>query len=119
MEIEKVFEGIRYTLSNDNLRKGDKVFPIARGRIVNDKKFILGELDYREIISGFPNEPHTIINLKHSDYKPYQVQTDHGYSPIESYYKIIKKEKQVKKGDYMFAGWEWIEITEEENEKTS
>ena len=29
MKIEKVHSGIRYTLSNEGLRVGDRVFPIA------------------------------------------------------------------------------------------
>lgn len=32
MLIEKVHNEIRYTLSNENLKVGDKVFPIASGR---------------------------------------------------------------------------------------
>lgn len=89
MKIEKKHNNVWYTLSNENLMEGDEVFPIARGRIDGDV-FLLHEYDFSDFISGFPDEPHTIIDLKHSDYKPYQVRTSHGYSPIESYYKIIK-----------------------------
>lgn len=53
MIVETVLDGIRYTLSNDNLKTNDEVFPIGRGRVINNKTFILHELDYRDIICGF------------------------------------------------------------------
>jgi hypothetical protein len=109
MNIEHVHEGIRYTLTNDGLQQGDKVYPIAWGRCLDGGGWILHELDFKPYLSGFPDEPHTIIDLKHSDYKPYQVRTDMGFSPIECYYKIIKKEKQVRE-DKPFAISKWIEI---------
>jgi hypothetical protein len=95
MEIEQTHNKIRYTLSNENLKVTDEVFPIGRGRIKDDGTFILRELDYRDFMCGFPDNPHTILDLRHSDYKPYEIRTDHGYSPIECYYKIIKKEKKI------------------------
>lgn len=116
MIIEQMFEGIRYTLSNENLQVNDQVFPIGRGRVTDDKTFILSNLDYRDFMSGFPEEPHIILDLKHSDYKPYQVRTDHGFSPIECYYKIIKKEKRIVEynGDNsvikLATRNEWVEI---------
>ena len=103
MKVEKVLNGIRYTLSNQNLQVGDKVYPIARGRCLDNGGWILHEIEFESKYveglntSGFPDEPHTILDLKHSkDYKPYEVRTDMGYSPIECYFKIIKKEKQEK-----------------------
>jgi hypothetical protein len=110
MKIEHVYDSIRYTLSNDNLKVGDKVFPIGQGRCLDDGGWILHNLDYRDFMSGFPHSPHTIQNLKYSDYKPYGVQTDMGYSPIECYYKIIKKEEQVEKHNGLFKSREWVEI---------
>jgi len=120
MKIERVHNKIRYTLSNDNLRVGDKVFPIASGRCLEDGSWILHEFDFRDFCSGFPDEPHIVLNLKHSDYKPYEVQTDFGYSPIERYYKIIKMEKQVVKSTSMFGPtmeWKEIEVNEASVEK--
>jgi hypothetical protein len=35
MNIEHVHEGIRYTLTNDGLQQGDKVYPIAWGRCLD------------------------------------------------------------------------------------
>ena len=107
MKIGKHLNGIRYTLSNDDLQVGDKVYPIGRGYVTKGE-FILGELDFRDFMSGFPDEPHTILDLNYDNGrqgKAYQVRTDMGFSPIESYYKIIKKEKQVKP-------FEWVEIEE-------
>jgi hypothetical protein len=110
MNIEKVYNGIRYTLSNDNLETGDKVYSIGNGRCLDDGGWILHNLDFRDFTSGFPDEPHTIKNLNYSDYKPSQVQTDFGYSPIECYYKIIKKEHQIKEDTKIFASYKWVEI---------
>jgi len=92
MRIEKVHNKIRYTLSNNNLEVGDKVFPIANGRVLPDGSWILHNYDFRDFMSGFPDEPHIIKDLAHSKYKPYQVHTSHGYGPIETYYKIAKQE---------------------------
>ena len=113
MIIEQMHNKIRYTLSNENLEVNDEVFPIGRGRVKDDKTFILHNFDFE---MGFPDEPHKILDLKHSDYKPYEVRTDHGYSPIESYYKIIKREEKIVEynGDNsvikLATRNEWVEI---------
>lgn len=115
MLVETVHNKIRYTLSNDNLQVGDKVYPIADGRCLVNGGWILHGFNFDEACSGFPDEPHTIINLKHSpDYKPYEVRTDCGYSPAECYYKIIKCEKQiVENPNAMFKSYKWVEIPNE------
>lgn len=111
MKIEKIYHNNRYTLSNDNLNVGDKVYPIARGRCLDDGTWILTDFDFRDFTSGFPDDPHIIENLKHSDYKPYEVKTDKGYSPIECYFKIIKMEKQTKIKDTVLDPiFKWNEI---------
>lgn len=111
---ETVHAGKRYTLSNENLKVGDKVFPIAWGRCLDDGGWILHNFSYHTS-SGFPDEPHTILNLKHSDYKPYQVRTNHGYSPVECYYKIIKIEKRVTKNNGFLTTSNWEVEFEEKN----
>ena len=119
MNVEHVYNKIRYTLSNDDLKAGDKVFPIANGRCLDDGSWILSYLEYEEYKhtgseTDFPDEPHTIIDMKHSDYKPYEVRTDMGYGPREMYYKIIKREHQVdnRREGVTFSHWEWVEIPE-------
>ncbi len=81
--------GKTYIFSNENLKKGDKVFPISDGFIGDDGKYYHQCFNFDSILSDFPDEPHVIINLKHSNYKPYEVRTDKGYGPIESYYKVM------------------------------
>ncbi len=81
--------GKDYRFSNENLNVGDQVFPISRGKIT-DGIYEHQNFDFRDFMCGFPDDPHYIKNLKHSTYKPYEVSTDHGYSPIECYFKIIE-----------------------------
>lgn len=106
--------GLRYTLTNEGLKEGDRVYPIANGRTLDGGGWILHGFDWRKSMSGFPDEPHTIKNTRHSGYKPYQVQTDHGYSPEECYYKIVKVERQVTTerpvGNLKFKDHKWVEI---------
>jgi hypothetical protein len=117
MIIEKVHNEIRYTLSNENLKVGDKVFPIASGRCLDNGGWILHDFDFRDFMSGFPDEPHTIENLKNSDYKPYEVKTDMGFSPKDRYYKIIKMEKKIKISESMFGDFkQWAEVEQENNQ---
>jgi hypothetical protein len=122
MKIEKVHEKNRYTLSNENLKVGDEVYPIARGRCLDDGGWILHELDFRDFMSGFPNEPHIIEDLNYDNGrqgKPYQVRTNNGYSPIESYFKIIKMEEKIKVKESMFGGsYEWVEIDTSKQKQT-
>jgi len=114
MNIEKIHEKIRYTFTNENLKVGDEVYPLAHGRCLDNGGWILHNFDFTDFISGFPNNPHIIKDLNYDNGrqgKPYQVQTNMGYSPIECYYKIIKVEEQVKVSESMFGGrFEWIEI---------
>jgi hypothetical protein len=91
LKTEITYDGIKYTLSNEDLKVGDEVYPISRGRVIEDL-YYHEKFDYRDFMSGFPEEPHILLDLHHSDSKPYESRTDHGYSPIESYYKIINKQ---------------------------
>jgi hypothetical protein len=114
MNIEKVYKTIRYTLTNDALNVGDEVFPIGWGRCLDDGGWILHELDYREVMSGFPNNPHIIEGLNYANgkqSKAYEIRTNNGYGPKESYFKIIKKEEHRKIKDTFFGGsYEWVEL---------
>ena len=117
MIIEKVHNEIRYTLSNENLKVGDKVFPIANGRCLDNRGWILHDFDFRDFMSGFPDEPHTIESLKYSTYKPYEVKTDMGFSPKECYYKVIKMEEKIKVSESIFGGRkEWVEVEQKQAE---
>ena len=121
MKVEKHHEGIRYTLSNEDLNVGDKVYPIARGRVLDDGSFILHDLDYRDFMCGFPDDPHTIEDLHYcSTSKPYEIRTDKGYSPKECYYKVIKKEKQVEiNKHFRFRSYRWATMDENGEVKTA
>lgn len=111
MKIEKhAANGLRYTLSNEGLKINDEVFPIARGRCLDDGSWILHDFDYDY---DFPNDPHKILDMHHANYKAYQIRTDKGYGPIESYYKIIKVEEQIvdpETANTLFKHYIWTEI---------
>ncbi len=77
-----------YVLSNEHLSEGDLVFPTAIGKVNEKDEFIIEEFNYENCMSGFPDEPHIIRDLHHSDYKPYEIRTSHGYGPVEKYFKI-------------------------------
>ena len=124
MEIEKYLDNYRYTLTNEKLQNGDRVYSIVSGRVREDGTFIISDIEFESRYveglntSGFPDEPHTIEDLKHSDYKPYQVRTDHGYGPIEKYFKIEKIEKRIvtkrESGPLVFTDvtWEIVDVKE-------
>jgi hypothetical protein len=123
MRLEKLLDDYRYTLTSDGLKEGDRVYPIVNGRVQDDGTFIIHDIEFRSThfdlnTSGFPDEPHIIEDIKHSDYKPYQVRTDHGYSPIERYFKIEKIEKRCvtkrESGPLVFTDvtWEVVGIKE-------
>jgi hypothetical protein len=110
MKVEKVHEGIRYTLSNEGLKEGDEVYPVADGRQTENDGWIIHNFDFRGFASGFPDEPHIVKGFD-STPKEKTIRTNKGYSFSECYYKIIKCEKQVKVSDSMFGGfYEWVEI---------
>lgn len=97
MKVEHIHKGKRYIFSNDNLIEGDETFPIARGRVGPNNEFIYHGFQFEGYMTGFPDDSHTILNLKHApEYKPYEVQTNHGFGPIESYFKIVAIE-EIKK----------------------
>ena len=91
MIVKHKYNGKEYTLTNENLQNGDKVYPISRGRS-NSEKFTYEhwEFDWRNFRCGWISEPHTLLDIHYSDYKPYEVHTSHGYGPIEHYFKIIE-----------------------------
>jgi ribosomal protein S27AE len=93
MIVIHIHNGIKYFLSNENLKKNDLVFPLTYGKCENDGTYTIYSIDFDKVSSSFPDDPHKILTTKYSDYKPYQVHTSHGYGPIEMYFKIIKTEK--------------------------
>ena len=111
MKIERHHNGKRYTLSNECLKNGDEVFPIAIGRRLDSGEFILQDFNFIEHYSGFPNSPHIIKNANAK--KPYNlITTNFGYSHKDKYFKIIKIEEQFIKAKSFFGGdiLEWREI---------
>ena len=116
MKVERVHDRIRYTLSNEDLKEGDVVYPIARGRQTEKDGWILHNIDFRDFMSGFPDDPHVIHSIKidnlkeGASYREVMVYTDHGYGHYETYYKVIKKEHQVLEDNECFSRLIWVEI---------
>lgn len=74
--------------SNEDLKEGDEVFLLGVGYI-EDGVFNLVSVNlFPECATGFPNNPHKIIDLNYSS-GSYQVKTDKGYGSKECYFKIL------------------------------
>jgi len=89
MKVEHIHEGKRYVFSDEGIVAGTAVFPIANGRINSDNEFVFHDFTFEDYMTGFPDEPHTILDTKYSTYKPYEVRTDHGFGPIEKYFRLV------------------------------
>lgn len=98
MQTTYIFNGKVYTFSNDGLKEGDEVWPISTGKIENGVYIHTGFSYPHRRWNEFPDEPHIIEDLHHSDYKPYEVRTNYGYGSLEQYFKIINVE-DVKEGE--------------------
>lgn len=110
MKVEKVHEGVRYTLSNECHKQGELVYPIAWGRQTNDG-WILHDFKWKDTFSDFPNNPHTVKKVEKVKPKEINVVTNFGYCFHDSYFKIIKVERQVEiDPDTRFPRWEWQEF---------
>lgn len=117
MLIEKVINGIRYILSNEDLKAGDKVFPLIHGRILDTGEYHLHGLNWDSASLNFPDEPHTIRTFDDKSNKMLYAITDFGYSPICVYFKIIKMERQFPNISGLFITHEWVDIKIPENLK--
>ena len=91
----KDFDGKTSFMTNENLEIGDKVFPMVKGMNKDNKYYVCSIADYKDALmlkacTGWPDDPHTILDLNHSDDKSYQIRTNYGYGPVEQYFKVIK-----------------------------
>lgn len=84
------FEGFTYVFDNAGIQAGDKVYPVNHW-IIKDGVVFHTELIDKEMFGYLIQDPHTIVNLHYSNYKPYEVETTHGFSPVEAYFKLIEK----------------------------
>src|SRR5688500_2914960 len=106
MNLEIVKNNLRYTLSNKGLKIGDRVWPLLKGRTLDNGSFNLHKVYWKDFRI---DEAHVI---KSYDEKTNTIHTSHGYSPAIVYYKIIKIEEQVdmsQTGD-LFKQWHWRDI---------
>lgn len=86
-----------YVFSNDGIMVGDETFTITDNQLVDGECTLTGlrlrsgmRSDEKEYCTGFPNDPHIILDLEHSADRSHQVRTNHGYGPIESYFKVVR-----------------------------
>jgi hypothetical protein len=97
MIVKHKYNGKIYTLTNENLHEGDKVYGIDWGKIIDNKRLEHYHFDWRKVVSGWMGEPHTITDMHYSkDDKAYEISTNHGYGSREHYFKIISVEPILK-----------------------
>ena len=91
--------GEYHLFTNSKLKIGDKVFPLANGIQIDGEHYInnfdiyCGDEDFHILaITGWPSEPHTILEFYKENGIKY-IQTDKGYSPAKVYFKHIKTRK--------------------------
>ena len=89
-QVQCTYHGKVYELSNENLKAYDEVFPLSNGYVTSDNTYHHLRFSFNRWSSGFPDEPHRIVDLHNSTYKPYEIHTNRGYGPKEMYYKIVK-----------------------------
>ena len=73
--------------TNEGLDVGDEVWPLTHGW--TDDNNVYHVTDIQKWVWLEDGRPHIIRNLRHSESKPYEVATDKGYGPRESYFKKI------------------------------
>lgn len=78
-------------LTNEGLAVGDKVFPLTSGW-TNGRKYYVLRVTTDLTSSGWPSDPHTILDLNHGGSKSHEVRTDKGYGPRECYFKLMARE---------------------------
>lgn len=78
-------DGRPYFFTNENLKVGDRVWPLLTGYTPLGQFYATGIEPDRFL----PAEAHTIQDLNHSETKGYEVRTDYGYGPVECYFKLI------------------------------
>lgn len=90
-----------YVFSNEGITVGDETFTITDNRLVDGECTLTGlrlrsgmRSDEKEYYTGFPNDPHIILDLEHSTDRSHQVRTNHGYGPVESYFKVVRVMKR-------------------------
>ena len=62
----KYFDNL-YTLSNEDLKEGDRVYLISTGHYI-DGEYKHHKFDFRKFMSGFPDEPIIIKKYHHETY---------------------------------------------------
>lgn len=100
---------VKLFLCSRDVQVGDKVFPFIRGHmddVIVSPFHPKVYWDTRDFISGYPDEPHTVLDLNHTKNEcndAYKIRTDMGYGSIGRYIKIIGESSPdatwVKEGD--------------------
>jgi hypothetical protein len=76
--------------SNENIKVDDLVYPLVWSHVVGNDVYVTSILSLEAEdagMTGWPDNPHKIINLNHTDYMPYKIHTDHGGGPEGHYFK--------------------------------
>jgi len=96
--------GGHHKLTNEGIRVGDQVFPCISGYQIDDRFYIMQIDTTRHLhnpetmlaCTGWPSEPHTVVEFYNDDRGLRHIRTDKGHSPAEVYFKVIKEEGETK-----------------------
>ena len=77
-----------HLLTNVGIEVGDRVFPLTIGYNDGQDYYVMA-INTSKSCSGWPDDPHIVLNLDYSRSKSYQVETDKGYGPRECFFKLI------------------------------
>ena len=95
-----ISNGVYPKLTNEGIRVGDEVFPCISGYQMDGQFYVMDINTTRHwntpemmlACTGWPSEPHTVVEFYNDESGLRYIRTDKGYSPAEVYFKVIKQE---------------------------
>ena len=86
MKLSRWLNGKQHLFSNEDIKVGDRVFPLISAYKPNDSDvYVTAIRDLADThMHGFPDDPHTITRIEGTT-----GQTDKGYSPLYVYFKEL------------------------------
>lgn len=102
-----MYQKVVLFLCTTEIEVGDEVFGFIHGHCDEVEKGPFGHnvsWNYKDFVSGWPDEPHIVKDLNYSEYKPYRTQIDTGWSSpgrlVRVLGQISEKAVWISEGDY-------------------